>query len=125
MSTRVRDLHRTSPLTAQIAVGPEPLDYCQCTRGPVIGVVSYTNDRMWFFPISSRNGDHVEGSSDLRCLDCVADVADRLASGGIADEYRAASQARENELRASQRRSQISVADQPRQTPPVEGDQVT
>lgn len=124
MSENLLLLHQPAELSP-LRVVADAVDYCQCNRGPVIGVVSHTQDRMWFFPLGSRTGDDVEHSPELRCLDCVADTAQRLASGAIAAEYKAASLAHVEALHASQRASQISVAPQPRQTSPSKGDQVT
>lgn len=123
MSAAVRPLRRTQApdgalLTADLA------DYCPCGRGPVIGVVTYTSSRMYFFPAGSRTGEDAEHAPELACLDCVADTAADVASGAVRDRM----QAEAVELRTAQaaltRRSQISVADHPRQTSPSKGDRL-
>ncbi|MFF2731742.1 hypothetical protein ACFVS9_28025 [Streptomyces sp. NPDC058008] len=103
----------------------DAVDYCQCDRGPVIGVVTYTESRMWFFPVGTRNGDNPEGSPELCCVDCLAETAQRIASGAVLAERQAVARERAEETSALRQRSQISVADWPRQTSPSKGDQVT
>lgn len=80
---------------------------------------------MWFFPAGSRNGDATEASPDLRCVDCVAETAERLANGEIAQDFRTEREARQSEMLDALRPSQISVVPQPRQTSPSKGDRLT
>ncbi|MGW1468519.1 hypothetical protein ACWCPT_29755 [Streptomyces sp. NPDC002308] len=103
----------------------DAVDYCQCDRGPVIGVVTYTESRMWFFPVGTRNGDNPEGSPELCCVDCLAETAQRIASGTVLAERQAEARERAEGAGVLRQRSQISVAAQPRQTSPSKGDQVT
>lgn len=80
----VRSLFRTTTADAQ-PTNAEPVDYCQCGRGPVIGVfglrVGGSNDRLAFFPLGSVYASLPEVAADLCCLDCVTDAVADLASG--------------------------------------------
>lgn len=84
MTAVVRSLFRTTAVDAPTSA-TEPLDYCQCGRGAVIGAVGLRvggcNDRLAFFPIGSICADFPEYAEDLRCLDCVTEAVAGLASG--------------------------------------------
>jgi formate-dependent nitrite reductase cytochrome c552 subunit len=84
MTAVVRQLRRTTIADAH-PLGTEPVDYCQCGRGPVIGVfalrVGGSNDRLAFFPLSSVYSSLPEVAADLCCLDCVTDAVADFASG--------------------------------------------
>ncbi|MEU1134450.1 hypothetical protein ABZ383_32095 [Streptomyces sp. NPDC005900] len=124
MSATVRQPCRTQTAVSSPSA-TEPLDYCLCGRGPVVGVVTYTSSRMWFFPLGSRTGDDAERAAELACLDCVADTAADVASGSIRNRMHAEAVKQHAQKTALVRRSQISVADHPRQTSPETGDQMT
>ncbi|MEV2259126.1 hypothetical protein AB0J13_10760 [Streptomyces anulatus] len=124
MSDNLLLLRQPAQTPALHPVG-DGVDYCQCDRGPVIGVVTYTESRMWFFPVGTRNGDNPEGSTELCCVDCLAETAQRIASGAVLAERQAAVRERVEKTSTLRQRSQISVAAQPRQTSPSKGDQVT
>lgn len=84
MSAVVRNLFRTATTDAPSSQA-EPLDCCQCGRGPVIGVfglrVGGSNDRLAFFPLGSVYASLPEVADELCCLDCVTDAVADLASG--------------------------------------------
>lgn len=124
MIALVQQSHQV-PLTSAPTPSETACDVCECGRGRVIGRLTYTDSRMWFSPLGTRNGDSTEHAADLRCVDCVAETAAELANGQILERLRAEGAEVRAERAAAQRRSQISVADQPRQTSPIEGDQMT
>lgn len=124
MSDNLLLLRQPAPYAALHTVA-DAVDYCQCDRGPVIGVVTYTESRMWFFPVGTRNGDNPESSPELCCVDCLAETAQRIASGTVLTERQAVARERTEETNVLRQRSQISVAAQSRQTSPSKGDQVT
>lgn len=91
MTAVVRQLRRTATVDAQPA-NAEPVDYCQCGRGPVIGVfavrVGGVNDRLGFFPLGSLYASLQEVADELCCLDCVTEAVADLASGKTEAEMR-------------------------------------
>lgn len=120
MSTNLYQLHPAAPEPRLRAVG-QAVDYCECGRGPVIGRVSYGADQMRFFPVGTLKGDDHEDAADLRCIDCVAETATKVAVGEAKGELRSlAMEVREKQI-ALLRRSQVSVANPSRQDPPTEG----
>ena len=124
MSENLLLLHQSAQAPALRPVA-NTVDYCQCDRGPVIGAVTYTENRMWFSPVGTPKGDNPERSSELCCIDCVADTAQRIASGAVLTERQAAARERSEEMNVLRQRSKISVAAESRQTSPSKGDQVT
>lgn len=84
MTAVVRNLFRTTTVDAP-SLGVEPVDYCECNRGPVIGAIGLraagSNDRLCFFPLGSIYASISEFADDLRCLDCVTEAVVDLASG--------------------------------------------
>jgi hypothetical protein len=80
----VRNLFRTTTVDAP-SLGVDPVDYCECNRGPVIGAIGLraggSNDRLSFFPLGSIYANISEFAEDLRCLDCVTEAVSDLASG--------------------------------------------
>jgi hypothetical protein len=75
------------------AVSEDP-DYCQCGRGVVIGLLSYTNSRVLFRTADEGTVTRDQAAADLRCLDCVADVIAEVASGEAARRMREIAQSR-------------------------------
>ena len=66
----------------------ESVDYCECGRGPVVGLLTYTNSRALFRTAADGTPAHDQGAADLRCLDCVADAVAAVASGEVRDRMR-------------------------------------
>ncbi|MFG2276751.1 hypothetical protein ACGFNY_44210 [Streptomyces chartreusis] len=88
MTAVVRSLFRTTTVDAQ-PTSAEPVDYCQCGRGAVIGVVSYTDSRLTFYSLEDWYCRHVgEAAADLRCVDCLADTALDVANGVVREQMR-------------------------------------
>lgn len=57
---------------------------CTCGRGPTIGTLTFTADRMWFRVF--HNGPaafHLENAADWACVDCIADTAIAVATGEV------------------------------------------
>ena len=99
---------------------------CLCGRGEAIGTCIATANRLWFRAFAdSPAAYHLSRVTDWACVDCVADAALDVANGVVRERMREQGRERAEELRALALRSQISVADQPRQTSPSKGDQVT
>lgn len=87
MTAVVRQLRRTATPDAPTPQA-EPLDYCQCNRGPVIGAVTYTDDQVWFFSMASYQMRTHHYAADMRCVDCLADVAMDVANGVVRERMR-------------------------------------
>ena len=86
----------------------EPLDYCQCNRGPVIGVVTYTDTRLQFFSLEDWYCRHLgEAAADLRCVDCLADAAMDIANGVVRERMRESARRRGEEMDALMRRNEM------------------
>lgn len=89
----------------------EPVDYCQCGRGPVIGVVSYTDTRLQFFSLTDSYCRHLgEAAADLRCVDCLADASMDVANGVIRERMRQQAQERAAQIEAIQRQNEMRRA---------------
>lgn len=84
---------------------PEQLDYCQCNRGPVIGVVHFNAERVWFFSMESHQARTHHEAADLRCVDCLADAALAVATGAIRDQMQDVARQRAAEIDAARRRT--------------------
>lgn len=135
MSTVVRQLRRPPAVTAPpgnlVTEAPPQTDGelggdCLCGRGQAIGTCVTTATRLWFRAFHEQPAAyHLERVLDWVCVDCLADAALDVADGSVRNRMRAVSRERAEELQALTLRSQISVADQPRQTSPSKGDQVT
>lgn len=69
-------------------------DYCECGRGVVVGLLSYTNSRVLFRTAAEGTPTRDQAAADLRCLDCVADAIAEVASGEVARRMREAAQSR-------------------------------
>jgi hypothetical protein len=69
-------------------------DYCECGRGPVVGLLTHTNSRVWFRTADEGTPDRDQGAADLRCLDCVTDAVADVASGKVREEMRRLAQER-------------------------------
>ena len=93
MTAGVRSLFRTTAADAPISLA-EPVDYCQCGRGEVVGLLSYTNSRVLFRTAVEGTPTRDQGAADLRCLDCVADAIAEVASGEVTRRMREAVKSR-------------------------------
>jgi len=102
----VRSLFRTATSDAP-ASNAEPVDYCQCGRGPVIGVVSCTDTRLRFYSLEDWYCRHGDAAADLRCVDCLADAALNVANGVIRKQMRAQARERAAQLEAIQRQNKM------------------
>ncbi|MFD9004483.1 hypothetical protein ACFV0T_26580 [Streptomyces sp. NPDC059582] len=84
------------------------MDYCQCGRGQVIGVVSYTGTRLMFLSLEDSYCRHLgEAAADLRCVDCLTDAALDVANGVIREQMRKASRERAEQIEAIQRQNEM------------------
>lgn len=99
MTAVVRSLFRTAAADAQPS-GVEPLDYCQCNRGPVIGIVQYNDKQLWFFSLESWQASTHHDAADLRCVDCLAEAAQAVADGVIREQMREQARKRASEMEA-------------------------
>lgn len=107
MTAVVRSLFRTTTSDAPTSHA-EPLDYCQCGRGVVIGVVSYNDTRLRFYSLQDWYCQHLgEAAVDLRCIDCLADAAMDVANGVVREQMRAKAQERAAQLEAIQRQNEM------------------
>lgn len=103
MTAVVRSLFRTTTVDTLTSTA-EPVDYCQCGRGPVIGVVSYTGSRLTFYSLEDWYCHHLgEAAADLRCVDCLTDTAMDVANGVIKERMREQSRQRAAEIDALMR----------------------
>lgn len=110
MTAVVRSLFRTTTVDAH-STNAEPVDYCQCGRGPVIGVVTYTDTRMWFFSLEDYYCRHLgEAAADLRCVDCLADAALNVATGVVREQMREKARERAAEMDALTRTNEMRKA---------------
>lgn len=107
MSAVVRQLRRTAPPDVSTPQGPEPLDYCECNRGPVIGSVIVYADQLRFFPLSNRKAELGENVLYLRCVDCVADISMDVANGVIRDRMQKLARERAEEMAALMRTNEM------------------
>lgn len=101
-----RQGRRTTTVDAQ-PTGAEPVDYCQCNRGPVIGVVTYTDTRLHFFSLEDRHTRTHHDAAYLRCVDCLADAAMDIASGAVRERMRESARQRGEEMDALMRRNEM------------------
>ena len=85
----------------------EPLDYCQCNRGPVVGVVTYTDTRLQFFSLEDRHARSHQDAANLRCIDCLADAAMDIANGVVRARMRESARQRGEEMDALMRRNEM------------------
>lgn len=85
----------------------EPLDYCQCNRGPVIGVVTYNDTRLQFFSLEDRHARTHQDAANLRCVDCLADAAMDIANGVVRERMRESARQRGEEMDALMRRNEM------------------
>lgn len=111
MTAVVRSLFRTTT-TDVPASQAEPLDYCQCGRGVVIGVVSYTDTRLRFYSLEDWYCRPLgEAAVDLRCVDCLADAALDVATGVIRERMQEQSRERAAQFEAIQRQNEMRRAE--------------
>lgn len=103
---------RILPLLLRRAQSPEPsgpqaepLDYCECNRGPVIGTVIAYADRLLFFPLSNKKAEYADNVAYLRCVDCLADISMDVANGVIKERMRELSRQRASEIDALMRQN--------------------
>lgn len=106
MNAVVRQLRRTATPDAH-APQAEPLDYCQCSRGPVIGAVLAYTDQLRFFPLSNSKAEHPDNVLYLRCIDCLADISMDVANGVIEERMRKLARERGEEMTALMRRNEM------------------
>jgi len=107
----VRSLFRTTT-TDGPASQAEQLDYCQCGRGEVIGVVSYNDTRLTFYSLHDWYCRHLgEAAADLRCVDCLADAALDVANGVVRERMREQSRERAAQIEAIQRQNEMRRAE--------------
>lgn len=85
----------------------EAVDYCQCNRGPVIGVVTYTDTRLQFFSLEDWHVRTHQDAANLRCVDCLADVAMDIATGVVRERSRESARQRGEEMDALMRRNEM------------------
>ncbi|MFF8544748.1 hypothetical protein ACF060_31180 [Streptomyces werraensis] len=85
----------------------EPLDYCQCNRGPVIGSVIAYPDHFLFFPLSNPKATFPENVVHLRCVDCVADISQDVATGVIEQQMKEMARQRAEDMTALMRRNEM------------------
>lgn len=104
MSATVHSLHPIPAAPSQHH-GAELVDYCQCNRGPVIGIVQFTDKQLWFSSLESWQAGTHRDAADLRCVDCVAEAAQAVASGVVREEMRKASRRRASEMEALMRQN--------------------
>lgn len=76
-----------------LIVGNEQLttpasDDCQCGRGPVVGLLTFTSSRVLFRAADEGTPRRDQNAADLRCLDCVADAVAEVASGDVRKRMR-------------------------------------
>jgi hypothetical protein len=110
MTAVVRNLFRTTTVDTQ-PTNAEPVDYCQCGRGPVIGVVSYNDTRLRFYSLEDWYCRHLgEAAADLRCIDCLADTALDVANGVVGERMREQSRERAEKIEAIQRQNEMRRA---------------
>lgn len=64
------------------------LDYCECGRGPVVGLLTYTDSRVFFRVAAEGTPWRDQEAADLRCLDCVVDAVRDVASGEVRERMR-------------------------------------
>lgn len=102
MTAVVRSLFRTT--TAEWpTTQAEPLDYCECNRGPVIGAVIAYADQVRFFPLSNTKAQWPDNVTYLRCVDCLADISLDVANGVVKERMREKAQERAVEIDALMR----------------------
>lgn len=101
-----RQARQTTTVDAE-PLGFEPLDYCQCNRGPVIGIVTYTDTRLQFFSLEDWHARTHHDAADLRCVDCLADAAMDIANGVVRERMREAARQRGEEMDALMRRNEM------------------
>lgn len=110
MTAVVRNLFRTTAAEWPSSQA-EPVDYCQCGRGPVIGVVSYTATRLLFHSLDDSYCRHLgEAAADLRCADCLTDAALDVANGVIRGQMREKGRERAEQIEAIQRQNEMRRA---------------
>lgn len=109
MTAVVRNLFRTTTVDAQ-PTNTEPVDYCQCGRGPVIGFVTHTDTQLWFSSLESYQARTHHDAADLRCVDCLADAAMDVANGVVRERMREIGRQRDEEFAALQRQNAMRRA---------------
>jgi hypothetical protein len=87
--------------------GVEPLDYCQCNRGPVIGIVTYTDTRLQFFSLEDWHARTHHDAANLRCIDCLADAAMDVANGVVRERMQEMARKRGAEMNAMMQRNEM------------------
>jgi hypothetical protein len=102
MTAVVRQLRRTTTPDAP-ASQAEPQDYCQCGRGPVIGVVITYADRVIFWPLRNPKASWSDYAADVRCIDCLADTSMDVANGVVEEQMREMARERAAEMDALMR----------------------
>lgn len=107
MSAVVRQLRRTASPNISTPQAPEPLDYCECNRGPVIGSVIAYADHVLFFPLSNKKAESPENVVYLRCVDCIADISLDVANGGVRERMRKLARERAEEMDALRRTNEM------------------
>ena len=78
----------------KIALATEGTDDCECGRGPVVGLLTYTNSRVLFRAADEGAPARDQSAADLRCLDCVADAVAAVAGGEVWERMKAEGRAR-------------------------------
>ena len=87
MTGVVRSLFRTTTQDAPTSQA-EPLDYCECSRGVVVGAVIAYADHLLFFPLSNKKAEYPDNVVYLRCIDCLTDLAMDVATGAIEERMK-------------------------------------
>ena len=81
-------------MAERIAPVSEGTDDCECGRGPVVGLLTYTNSRVLFRAVDEGAPARDLSAADLRCLDCVADAVAAVASGEVWERMKSEGQKR-------------------------------
>lgn len=76
-------------MAERITLAPDGTDDCECGRGPVVGLLTYTNSRVLFRAAEEGTPARDLSAADLRCLDCVADAVAAVASGEVWERMKA------------------------------------
>jgi formate-dependent nitrite reductase cytochrome c552 subunit len=105
----VRNLFRTTT-TDVPAETAEPVDYCQCNRGPVIGAVIAYTDHLLFFPLSNKKAEWPENVTYLRCVDCLADISMDVTNGVIEERMKKLARERAESMAVLMRRNEMRRA---------------
>lgn len=89
MSRHAEAVERQGGLTLSNAqLTSSASDDCQCGRGPVVGLLTFTSSRVLFRAADEGTPRRDQSAADLRCLDCVADAVAEVASGDVRERMR-------------------------------------